>query len=78
MSKPLFNCVFVVVAKLSAIHVQLEPADPDFYKIGFVRSVRAYGVEFKEGPDGFGVYASKDVEPGRRARVRGFSLWKSQ
>ncbi|KAJ9707854.1 hypothetical protein PVL29_000093 [Vitis rotundifolia] len=48
---------------------QLEPADPDFYKIGYVRSVRAYGVEFKEGPDGFGVYASKDVEPLRRARM---------
>ncbi|KAK7329380.1 hypothetical protein VNO77_23543 [Canavalia gladiata] len=48
---------------------ELEPADPDFYKIGYVRSVRAYGVEFKEGPDGFGVYASKDVEPLRGARV---------
>ncbi|KAJ0080830.1 hypothetical protein Patl1_12044 [Pistacia atlantica] len=47
----------------------LEPADPDFYKIGYVRSMRAYGVEFKEGRDGFGVYASKDVEPRRRARV---------
>ncbi|XP_038711919.1 protein PLASTID TRANSCRIPTIONALLY ACTIVE 14-like isoform X2 [Tripterygium wilfordii] len=47
----------------------LEPADPDFYKIGYVRSMRAYGVDFKEGPDGFGVYASKDVEPTRRARV---------
>ncbi|GKU99449.1 hypothetical protein SLEP1_g12301 [Rubroshorea leprosula] len=31
--------------------------------------MRAYGIEFKEGPDGFGVYASKDVEPLRRARV---------
>ncbi|RZS08295.1 hypothetical protein BHM03_00039243, partial [Ensete ventricosum] len=49
--------------------VQLEPADPDFYKIGYVRSMRAYGVEFMEGPNGFGVYASKDVEPLRRARV---------
>ncbi|XP_054803989.1 protein PLASTID TRANSCRIPTIONALLY ACTIVE 14 isoform X2 [Prosopis cineraria] len=48
---------------------ELEPADPDFYKIGYIRSMRAYGVEFKEGPDGFGVYASKDVEPLRRARV---------
>ena len=48
---------------------QLEPADPDFYKIDYVRSMRAYGIEFKEGPDGFGVYASKDVEPLRRARV---------
>ncbi|KAK4440383.1 protein PLASTID TRANSCRIPTIONALLY ACTIVE 14 [Sesamum alatum] len=48
---------------------QLEPADPDFYKIGYVRSMRAYGIEFREGPDGFGVYASKDIEPLRRARV---------
>lgn len=47
----------------------MELADPDFYKIGYVRSVRAYGVEFKEGPDGYGVYASKDVEPLRRARL---------
>ncbi|KAK6150249.1 hypothetical protein DH2020_017774 [Rehmannia glutinosa] len=48
---------------------ELELADPDFYKIGYVRSVRAYGIEFREGPDGFGVYASKDIEPLRRARV---------
>ncbi|ONK60802.1 uncharacterized protein A4U43_C08F22780 [Asparagus officinalis] len=48
---------------------ELESADPDFYKIGYVRGVRAYGVEFMEGPNGFGVYASKDVEPLRRARM---------
>ncbi|XP_057812006.1 protein PLASTID TRANSCRIPTIONALLY ACTIVE 14 [Salvia miltiorrhiza] len=48
---------------------QLEPADPDFYKIGYVRNMRAYGIEFREGPDGFGVYASKDIEPLRRARL---------
>nr|GLL44056.1 protein PLASTID TRANSCRIPTIONALLY ACTIVE 14 isoform X1 [Ipomoea trifida] len=48
---------------------QLELADPDFYKIGFVRSFRAYGVEFREGPDGYGVFASKDVEPLRRSRT---------
>ncbi|CAH9147534.1 unnamed protein product [Cuscuta epithymum] len=48
---------------------QLELADPDFYRIGFVRSFRAYGVEFREGPCGFGVFASKDVEPLRRARM---------
>ncbi|CAN4078507.1 unnamed protein product [Withania somnifera] len=48
---------------------QLELADPDFYKIGYVRSFRAYGIEFREGPDGYGVFASKDVEPLRRARV---------
>lgn len=48
---------------------EMEPVDPDFYKIGYLRSFRAYGVEFKEGPDGFGVFASKDVEPLRRARM---------
>lgn len=48
---------------------KMEPPDPDFYKIGFARSFRAYGVEFREGPCGFGVYASRDVEPLRRARV---------
>lgn len=48
---------------------EMDLADPDFYKIGFVRSFRAYGVEFREGPDGFGVFASKDVEPLRRARM---------
>ncbi|KAE8675860.1 Molybdenum cofactor sulfurase family protein isoform 1 [Hibiscus syriacus] len=42
---------------------------PDYYKIGYVRSMGAYGIEFKEGPDGFGVHASKDVEPLRRART---------
>ncbi|PIM97402.1 [Ribulose-bisphosphate carboxylase]-lysine N-methyltransferase [Handroanthus impetiginosus] len=47
----------------------MELADPDFYKIGYVRSMRAYGIEFREGPDGFGAYASKDIEPLRRARV---------
>ncbi|KAK3003552.1 hypothetical protein RJ639_018931 [Escallonia herrerae] len=57
------------IALLVYMELQLEPADPDFYKIGFVRSVRAYGIQFKEGPDGFGVFASKDVEPLRRARV---------
>ncbi|XP_050920518.1 protein PLASTID TRANSCRIPTIONALLY ACTIVE 14 isoform X2 [Lathyrus oleraceus] len=48
---------------------ELEPVDPDFYRIGYVRSMRAYGVDFREGPNGFGVYASKDVEPLRRPRV---------
>lgn len=71
-----FNCIhlfdFILYFDLTSsliFHEQLEPADPDFYKIGYVRSVRAYGIEFREGPDGFGVYASKDVEPLRRARV---------
>lgn len=49
--------------------VQMEPADPDFYRIGYARMMRAYGVEFLEGPDGMAVYASRDVDPLRRARV---------
>ncbi|KAG8069153.1 hypothetical protein GUJ93_ZPchr0005g15907 [Zizania palustris] len=48
---------------------EMEPADPDFYRIGYARMMRAYGIEFLEGPDGMGVYASRDVEPLRRARV---------
>lgn len=65
----LFVCLFFSLK----LFLQLEPADPDFYKIGYVRSMRAFGVEFKEGPDGFGVYASKDVEPLRLARF-GFDI----
>ncbi|RCV16292.1 hypothetical protein SEVIR_3G128700v4 [Setaria viridis] len=48
---------------------EMEPADPDFYRIGYARMMRAYGIEFLEGPEGMGVYASRDVEPLRRARV---------
>uniref|UniRef100_A0A0D9WKE2 Rubisco LSMT substrate-binding domain-containing protein n=1 Tax=Leersia perrieri TaxID=77586 RepID=A0A0D9WKE2_9ORYZ len=48
---------------------EMEPADPDFYRIGYARMMRAYGIEFLEGPDGMAVYASRDVEPLRRARV---------
>ena len=48
----------------------MEAVDPDFYRIGYARMMRAYGVEFLEGADGMGVYASRDVEPLRRARVR--------
>lgn len=56
-----------VVASFIAIHLQLgklncvggvwkmEPADLDFYKIGFAQSFRASGVAFIEGPSGFGV-----------------------
>ncbi|KAL9227979.1 hypothetical protein vseg_003607 [Gypsophila vaccaria] len=55
--------------QIAEVPNDMELADPDFYKIGFVRSFRAYGVEFREGPDGFGVFASKDVEPLRRARM---------
>ncbi|KAF3334262.1 ribulose-1,5 bisphosphate carboxylase/oxygenase large subunit N-methyltransferase [Carex littledalei] len=54
---------------ISPTPCEMQPADPDFYRIGYKRDVRAYGVEFMEGPDGFGVYAKKDIEPLRRARV---------
>lgn len=48
---------------------QLEPVDPDFYSIGYSKYFRAYGVEFKEEPDGIGVYAARDVLHLRRPRV---------
>eukprot|EP00271_Cylindrocystis_brebissonii_P007397 TRINITY_DN20894_c0_g1_i1.p1 TRINITY_DN20894_c0_g1~~TRINITY_DN20894_c0_g1_i1.p1 ORF type:complete len:526 (-),score=90.07 TRINITY_DN20894_c0_g1_i1:295-1872(-) len=35
--------------------------DPDFYRMGYVRQVRAYGVEFKEGSMGVGVYSAVDI-----------------
>ncbi|KAJ3693435.1 hypothetical protein LUZ60_008915 [Juncus effusus] len=70
-------------SKLSSLplHLQLKklglklrppdmvPADPDFYRIGYLRNMRAFGIEYLEGPDGFGVFASKDIEPLRRARL---------
>lgn len=66
----LFSFVLTVdYGDIIFLHEQLELADPDFYKIGYVRSFRAYGIEFREGPDGYGVFASRDVEPLRRARV---------
>lgn len=66
----LFSPVLIVDdGGITFSYEQLELADPDFYKIGYVRSFRAYGIEFREGPDGYGVFASKDVEPLRRARV---------
>lgn len=68
-SPPLFPLFQESVPSQSTPASELELADPDFYKIGYVQRVRAYGVEFREGPDGFGVFASKDVEPLRRARV---------
>ncbi|CAG7908191.1 unnamed protein product [Brassica rapa] len=55
-SNTTFPSVSVPASEESSLS-ELEPADPDFYKIGY------------EGPDGNGVYASKDIEPRRRARV---------
>jgi hypothetical protein len=66
----IFFCSVIVL-------MQMEPADPDFYRIGYARMMRAYGIEFLEGPDGMGVYASRDVEPLRRARVSHFSSRQS-
>ncbi|XP_024993226.1 protein PLASTID TRANSCRIPTIONALLY ACTIVE 14 isoform X1 [Cynara cardunculus var. scolymus] len=48
---------------------KFELVDPEFIKMGFLRDVRTYGVEFREGPNGMGVYASRDIEPTRRAKV---------
>ena len=64
--------MMIVYVRTSSHCVQMEPVDPDFYRIGYARMMRAYGIEFLEGPDGMGVYASRDVEPLRRARVRHF------
>ncbi|CAM6094608.1 unnamed protein product [Calypogeia fissa] len=47
----------------------LETVDPEFYRMGFIRYVRAYGVEFKEGPKGIGVYAAKDMKITKTGRV---------
>ncbi|KVH89407.1 Rubisco LS methyltransferase, substrate-binding domain-containing protein [Cynara cardunculus var. scolymus] len=47
---------------------KFELVDPEFIKMGFLRDVRTYGVEFREGPNGMGVYASRDIEPTRRAK----------
>ncbi|XP_044431904.1 pollen-specific leucine-rich repeat extensin-like protein 4 [Triticum aestivum] len=48
---------------------EMEAVDPDFYRIGYAWMMRAYGVEFLEGPNGMGVYASRDIDPLRRARL---------
>ncbi|MCO5598005.1 hypothetical protein L7F22_052094 [Adiantum nelumboides] len=43
--------------------------DPAFYEMGYVRSLRAYGVDFKEGLDGVGVYAAKDFPYSPKPRI---------
>lgn len=48
---------------------ELELLEPDFYRIGYVRHVRAYGIEFREGPDGIGVYSAKDLPYLEKPRV---------
>lgn len=68
-STPPFRIFEPLQAEESSLPSDTVVADPDFYRIGYARSMRAYGVEFREGPDGFGVYASRDVEPRRRARM---------
>ncbi|XP_024517520.1 protein PLASTID TRANSCRIPTIONALLY ACTIVE 14 isoform X3 [Selaginella moellendorffii] len=47
----------------------VELMQPEYYTIGHLRHVRAYGVHFKEGPDGVGVYAAKDMTDIERPRV---------
>jgi hypothetical protein len=48
---------------------QLQDIDPAFYEMGYARQLRAYGIEFKEGDDGVGVYAAKDIVSVKRPRV---------
>ena len=48
---------------------QLQDIDPAFYEMGYVRQLRAYGIEFKEGDDGVGVYAAKDILNIKKPRV---------
>ncbi|KAH7438709.1 hypothetical protein KP509_04G027900 [Ceratopteris richardii] len=43
--------------------------DPAFYEIGYVRQLRAYGIDFKEGRDGVGVYAAKDFPFSPKPRI---------
>ncbi|KAJ7518520.1 hypothetical protein O6H91_21G072600 [Diphasiastrum complanatum] len=38
-----------------------ELMEPEFYKMGYLRYVRAYGIHFKEGPDGVGVFSAKNL-----------------
>lgn len=37
--------------------------------MGYIRHVRAYGIEFKEGPDGIGVYSAKSLPFLKKPRV---------
>ena len=48
---------------------QLQDIDPAFYEMGYARQLRAYGIEFKEGDDGVGVYAAKDILTVKKPRV---------
>ncbi|XP_059076934.1 protein PLASTID TRANSCRIPTIONALLY ACTIVE 14 isoform X4 [Cryptomeria japonica] len=48
---------------------ELEPVDPDFYAIGLSKHVSIFGVEFKEGPDGIGLYAVRDLPHLRKPRA---------
>eukprot|EP00850_Spirogloea_muscicola_P005018 SM000022S07232 [mRNA] locus=s22:650020:664623:- [translate_table: standard] len=49
--------------------LRLAALDPDFYRIGHARHVRAYGVAFKEGPRGVGVYAARSTTVREKPRV---------
>lgn len=56
---------------------ELEVMEPEFYRMGYIRHFRAYGVEFKEGPMGVGVYAAKDIPTLNKARVCVQLFWIS-
>ncbi|KAI5068778.1 hypothetical protein GOP47_0017123, partial [Adiantum capillus-veneris] len=76
---PLPRQRLLVMAMASNAQVAERPArsnqenlldiDPAFYEMGYVRSLRAYGIEFKEGLDGVGVYAAKDFPYSRKPRI---------
>lgn len=55
-------------AKISK-QAKLLDIDPAFYEMGYVRQLRAYSIDFKEGPDGVGVYAAKDFAHSRKPRI---------
>lgn len=50
-------------------HENLLDIDPAFYEMGYVRHLRAYGIDFKEGLDGVGVYSAKDIPYLRKPRI---------
>eukprot|EP00250_Pteridium_aquilinum_P013438 c21342_g1_i2 orf=288-1751(+) len=58
----------VKIAEVSK-QANLLDIDPAFYEIGYVRHLRAYGIDFKEGLDGVGVYAAKEFPYSRKSRI---------
>lgn len=63
------SSVQVVEASVPSQQEKLLDIDPAFYEMGYVRSLRAYGVDFKEGLDGVGLFAAKDFPYSRKPRI---------